>query len=98
MTDIPLVPENVKPLPRLNETEGLIAWIASVDHKQIGIMYLLVSSSSSASAGVEALLMRTQLAQPNEHPSLSRGIRPDLHDARHDDDLPGGHAAADRLR
>jgi cytochrome c oxidase subunit 1/cytochrome c oxidase subunit I+III len=66
MTDIPLVPESTKPLPRITETEGLIAWIASVDHKQIAIMYLVASLIFFGVGGGEALLMRAQLAQPNE--------------------------------
>ena len=65
MTDIPLVPESTRPLPRLSAGEGLIAWIASVDHKQIGIMYIVASFLFFGVGGVEALLMRTQLMQPN---------------------------------
>src|SRR5438105_9081891 len=64
MSDIALVPETTKPLPALNENEGLLAWIASIDHKQIGIMYLVVTLFFLGVGGVEALLMRTQLAQP----------------------------------
>ena len=48
--------------------------------------------------GVEALLMRMQLARPNNH-FLSPGrLQSDLHHARHDHDLPGGDAGVDRLR
>jgi cytochrome c oxidase subunit I len=64
MSDIALVPETTKPLPALNESEGLLAWIASIDHKQIGIMYLVITLLFFGVGGVEALLMRTQLAQP----------------------------------
>ncbi len=65
MTDIPLVPETTRPLPTLGSSEGLISWVASVDHKQIGIMYLISSFLFFVVGGFEALLMRTQLAQPN---------------------------------
>ncbi len=65
MADIPLVPEATRPLPALGETEGLISWIASVDHKQIGIMYLVASFIFFGVGGVEALLMRTQLGSPD---------------------------------
>jgi len=44
---------------------GVYAWIASVDHKQIGIMYLMVTFAFFLLGGLEALLMRTQLAVPN---------------------------------
>src|SRR5437867_11318140 len=65
MTDIPLVPEATKTLPALGESEGLLAWISSVDHKQIGIMYIASSLFFFVVGGVEALLMRMQLAAPN---------------------------------
>ncbi len=64
MTDIPLVPEVSRPLPRLGDSEGLLAWVASVDHKQIGIMYLLTTFFFFVVGGLEALLIRTQLALP----------------------------------
>src|SRR6476620_2504994 len=64
MTDIPLVPENAKPLPALNESEGLLAWIASVDHKQIGIMYIVSSLFFLVVGGFEAMLIRIQLSSP----------------------------------
>ncbi len=47
--------------------EGWLSWVASVDHKQIGIMYLLGAFIFFLVAGVLALLMRVQLAVPNNH-------------------------------
>src|SRR5690348_1785412 len=38
-----LVPEPTEPLPALNAPEGLLSWVASVDHKLLGIMYILTS-------------------------------------------------------
>jgi len=61
---IPLVPENTQPLPRLGSPEGLLSWVASVDHKRIGIMYLVTTFGFFCLGGLEALLMRWQLAQP----------------------------------
>jgi len=61
---LPLVPESAKPLPGLGEPEGLLSWVASVDHKQIGIMYLLASLVFFLVGGIEALLMRIQLGTP----------------------------------
>ncbi|MDI3298771.1 MAG: cytochrome c oxidase subunit I [Bacillota bacterium] len=43
---------------------GLLSWLATVDHKRIGILYLVTSFVFFAIAGLEALLMRTQLMQP----------------------------------
>src|SRR5256885_15743303 len=64
MTDVPLVPEIAKPLPRLGEPEGLLAWVASVDHKQVAILYLLGSLLFFVVGGLEVLVMRIQLAVP----------------------------------
>jgi cytochrome c oxidase subunit I+III len=43
------------------------SWVATVDHKRIGILYLLTALFFFAIGGVEALLIRIQLAQPNLH-------------------------------
>jgi cytochrome c oxidase subunit I len=51
----------------LNRDQKLLQWISSVDHKQIGIMYLMLSLFFLVIGGGEALLMRTQLAVPNNH-------------------------------
>ena len=48
--------------------------------------------------GVEALLIRLQLARPNSALPLARRLQPALHHARHDDDLPRRDADAGRLR
>lgn len=39
-------------------------WLTSVDHKKIGIMYIIASILMLFRGGVDALLMRTQLAVP----------------------------------
>ncbi|MGN7458025.1 cbb3-type cytochrome c oxidase subunit I [Paenibacillus pasadenensis] len=39
-------------------------WLTTVDHKKIGIMYLIASLLMLFRGGVDALLMRTQLALP----------------------------------
>ncbi|WP_270170844.1 cbb3-type cytochrome c oxidase subunit I [Paenibacillus sp. SYP-B4298] len=40
-------------------------WITTVDHKKIGIMYIICSILMLFRGGVDALLMRLQLAAPN---------------------------------
>ncbi|HZS86541.1 MAG TPA: cytochrome c oxidase subunit I [Chloroflexota bacterium] len=60
----PLIPELDTPLPRVTDPTGLLKWIGSVDHKQIGIMYMVTSFVFFLFGGVEALLMRLQLSQP----------------------------------
>src|ERR1700677_4340358 len=44
---------------------GLYGWVATVAHKRIGILYLLTTLVFFVMGGVEALLMRIQLARPN---------------------------------
>ena len=41
------------------------SWITTVDHKRIGILYLVTSIIFFFGAGIEALVMRTQLARPD---------------------------------
>ncbi|MEK4565114.1 cytochrome aa3 quinol oxidase subunit I [Alkalihalobacillus sp. FSL R5-0424] len=40
-------------------------WITSVDHKKLGIMYILIAILMFFRGGIDALMMRTQLAAPN---------------------------------
>src|SRR5580698_3316691 len=50
------------------ETEpGILGWFASVDHKEIGIRYIITAFIFLAMGGVEALIMRVQLARPDQH-------------------------------
>ena len=44
---------------------GLMSWVASVDHKRVGIMYLLLATFFLVIGGGEAILIRIQLAVPN---------------------------------
>jgi len=47
--------------------QGRVAkWLVTVDHKRIGIMYIVTSLVFFAGGGIMALLMRAQLATPNE--------------------------------
>jgi cytochrome c oxidase subunit I len=43
----------------------LFAWIATIDHKRIGILYLVTTLLFFGVGGIEALLIRIQLARPN---------------------------------
>jgi len=47
------------------EPGGWLAWLTTTDHKKIGIMYFFVTFIFFIIGGVEALIMRVQLAQPN---------------------------------
>ena len=63
------IPEPSKTFPGIgvSNDQGLLQWISTVDHKMIGIMYLLVALLFMLVGGVEALLMRIQLAEPLNH-------------------------------
>ena len=51
-------------LRRPVSTEGVWGWITTVDHKRIGILYGVSAFIFFLIGGIEALLMRVQLAQP----------------------------------
>jgi cytochrome c oxidase subunit I+III len=46
---------------------GVLGWLTTTDHKRIGLLYFWTTLVLFAAGGAEALTMRTQLAQPNEH-------------------------------
>jgi cytochrome c oxidase subunit I+III len=45
---------------------GVLGWLTTTDHKKIGLLYFWATLVFFAAGGVEALLIRTQLSQPNE--------------------------------
>ena len=47
------------------ESTSWSSWITTTDHKRIGIMYLATVLVFFVLGGIEALLMRTQLAIPD---------------------------------
>jgi cytochrome c oxidase subunit I len=44
---------------------GLLGWLMTTDHKRIGLLYFWTTLVLFAAGGAEALIMRTQLIQPN---------------------------------
>ncbi len=55
-----IVMHGLRPEPR-----GWLAWLTTTDHKKIGILYLFATFVFFILGGVEALIMRLQLAQPS---------------------------------
>src|SRR6202789_388677 len=63
----------VRPVPQVlahevhrpRESKKWMDWVLTTDHKKIGIMYLVLTFVFFILGGVEALLMRSQLAVPN---------------------------------
>src|ERR1700743_3553755 len=46
---------------------GFIGWLSSVDHKEVGIRYLLTAFAFLIVGGIEALIFRVQLSWSNLH-------------------------------
>src|SRR5260370_4257887 len=60
------------PLVSIAETEKSVldsvhSWLVTVDHKRLGLMYIMYGLAFFVVAGLEASLMRIQLATPNNH-------------------------------
>lgn len=50
-----------------NVFEHLHEWVTTVDHKKLGLMYIMYALFFFVVAGTEAMLIRLQLAFPNNH-------------------------------
>ncbi len=61
------LPEPTEKLPSPQTDRGRLHWISSVDHKQIGIMYLWMALLFFIIGGLEAMLIRAQLSLPNNY-------------------------------
>ncbi|GAB2907752.1 cytochrome c oxidase subunit I [Paralcaligenes ginsengisoli] len=48
-------------------TPGWRGWLATVDHKRIGLRYIVTAFLFLIAGGLEALVMRVQLARPDSH-------------------------------
>ncbi len=68
------IPESEASFPTLESDHGKLLWISSVDHKQIGIMYLLLGLLFFLIGGLEAMLIRAQLSLPD-----NKFISPDVY-------------------
>lgn len=64
MSEIDIIPQTMEKLERYEKHAGMLKWVASVDHKQVAVMYMLTSLFFFLVGGVEALVMRLQLARP----------------------------------
>ncbi len=60
---------NVESAPaRASWTQGRVAsWVTTTDHKRIGVLYIATSLIFFVAGGILALLIRAQLATPQEH-------------------------------
>jgi cytochrome c oxidase subunit I len=60
-----ILDETVATRPRLTALQILHDWVTTVDHKKIGLMYIGYALIFLVIGGLEAILMRIQLAVPN---------------------------------
>src|SRR3954469_25717287 len=67
-------PPNLAAAERMDRLEviwesrpGVLGWLTTTDHKRIGLLYFWTTLVLFAAGGAEALIIRTQLAQPNQH-------------------------------
>jgi len=60
-----ILDETVATRPRLTVLQILHDWVTTVDHKKIGLMYIGYALIFLVIGGLEAILMRIQLAVPN---------------------------------
>ena len=63
---LPPLPEPKTSLPSPFQRDGLLAWLTTVDHKMLGILYLVMALGYFLMGGLEALAIRIQLARPEQ--------------------------------
>src|SRR5262249_11619710 len=55
------------PHAQVRGSQGLLAWLTTVDHKRIGVLYGVSAFFFLLVGGLEALVIRLQLAGPGQH-------------------------------
>ena len=63
LTPVPQVIAHEITRPR--QTKRWVDWVTTTDHKKIGVLYLYTSLLFFLFGGLEAVLIRAQLARPN---------------------------------
>ncbi len=91
-TELPVPVRQTSILDRPRATTGVWSWFTTIDHKKIAIMYGTTAIVFFLAGGVEALLIRIQLAHGRWHVPVVGRVQRIVHDARHDDGLPRRHA------
>ena len=66
---VPQTPNQAQDLEELERSwrhpRGILAWFSYTTHQAIGMRYIVTAFIMLLAGGVEALLMRTQLARPD---------------------------------
>ena len=85
-------------LPRPSSaTSGLWSWVTTVDHKRIGVLYGTTALIFMLLSGIEAGLIRMQLATPDTDILGPSRYNQMFTSARHGYDLHGHHADGCRV-
>ena len=63
----------------LNHSKGILSWLVTLDHKRIGVMYLIGVLSAFLLGGVFALLLRAELFYPNGPDNEDAWVSPDTY-------------------
>ena len=77
---------------------GLMRWVTTTNHKDIGTMYLLFSFTMFFIGGVLALTIRAELFEPGLQIRNAGVLQPAHHHARPDHGVRRDHAGLRRLR
>ena len=62
--DLPTQPRSAGGHTYLNHSSGILSWLFTLDHKRIGLMYMVAVLSFFFVGGVFAMLLRTELIRP----------------------------------
>ena len=73
-------------------------WVTTVDHKKIGIMYVVMAVVFLVIGGVRSDADALAACHSAQHADRTRSVQSALHDPRHDDGVLHGHADLDRHR
>jgi hypothetical protein len=80
------------------QERGALSWVATVDHKRIGILYLVTTFFFLSHRRGGSVGDAPATGPAGKPPHQPWGLQPAFYDARDDDDLSGGHAGLDRVR
>jgi cytochrome c oxidase subunit I+III len=61
----PLPPHHDAMMAAWGDKRGIVGWLSTVDHKRIGLRFIVTAFGFFAAAGLIAALMRLQLARPD---------------------------------
>ena len=79
-------------------SERLHDWVVTVDHKKLGILYIVYALVLLVIGGIEATSMRIQLMRPAQSFRVAGSVQSPVHHARHHHDFLRGDADLVRVR